>query len=50
MDYGFQAAKDDILKKSRQRRLQIPNMPVPGRSSRVQPRDTAVAEDQSTRG
>ena len=45
MDYGFQADKDDILKQSRRRRLQIPNMPVPGRSSRVQPRDTTDAED-----
>jgi hypothetical protein len=40
-----EAAKDDILKQSRRRRLQIPNMPVPGRSSRVQPRDTTDAED-----
>jgi hypothetical protein len=40
-----EAAKDDILKQSRRRRLQIPNMPVPGRSSRVQPRNTTDAED-----
>jgi hypothetical protein len=40
-----EAAKDAILKQSRRRRLQIPNMPVPGRSSRVQPRDTTDAED-----
>jgi hypothetical protein len=46
-DEGIPAevAKDDILKQSRRRRLQIPNMPVPGRSSRVQPRDTTDAED-----
>jgi hypothetical protein len=45
LDYGFQADKDDILKESSRRRLQIPNIPVPGRSSRVQPRDTTDAED-----
>src|SRR3990170_2144385 len=38
-----EAAKDDIMKQSRRRRL--PNMPIPGRSSRVQPRDTAEPED-----
>jgi hypothetical protein len=35
-----EAAKDDILRQSRRRRLQVPNMPVPGRRSRVQPRQT----------
>jgi hypothetical protein len=40
-----EAAKDDILRQSRRRRLQIPNMPVPGRSSRVQPRQTTDPED-----
>jgi hypothetical protein len=39
------AAKDDILKQSRRRLLQIPHMPVPGRSSRVQPRRTTDPED-----
>lgn len=38
-----EAAKDDIMKQSRRRRL--PNLPIPGRSSRVQPRDTAEPED-----
>jgi hypothetical protein len=40
-----EAAKDDILRQSRRRRLQVPNMPVPGRSSRVQPRDKTDPED-----
>jgi hypothetical protein len=40
-----EAAKNDILRQSRRRRLQVPNMPVPGRSSRVQPRDTTDSED-----
>jgi len=40
-----EAAKNDILRQSRRRRLQVPNMPVPGRSSRVQPRDTTDPED-----
>ena len=40
-----EAAKDDILRQSRRRRLQVPNMPVPGRSSRVQPRDETDPED-----
>jgi hypothetical protein len=40
-----EAAKDDILKQSRRRRLQVRNMPVPGRSSRVRPRDTSDPED-----
>jgi hypothetical protein len=40
-----EAAKDDILRQSRRRRLQVPNMPVPGRSSRVQPRQTTDPED-----
>jgi hypothetical protein len=44
-DIPAQAAKDDILKQSRRRRLQIPNLPLPGRSSRVQPRDTTDAEN-----
>jgi hypothetical protein len=39
------ARQQGVEKQCRQRRLQIPNMPVPGRSSRVQPRDTADAED-----
>jgi hypothetical protein len=38
-----EAAKNDILRQSRRRRLQVPNMPVPGRSSR--PRDTTDPED-----
>jgi hypothetical protein len=33
------------MKQGRRRRLQVPNMPMPGRSSRVQPRDTAEPED-----
>ena len=42
-----EAAKDDILKRSRRRRrLQVPDMPVPGRSSRVQPRDTTEPDDE----
>src|ERR687897_843353 len=40
-----EAAKDDILRQSRRRRLQVPNMPVPGRSSRVRPRDATDSED-----
>src|SRR5215217_7962714 len=40
-----EAAKDDILRQSRRRRLQVLNMPVPGRSSRVQPRDKTDPED-----
>ena len=39
-----EAAKDDILRQSR-RRLQVPNIPVPGRSSRVRPRDAPDSED-----
>ncbi len=39
-----EAAKEDILRKSR-RRLQIPNIQVPGRSSRVRPRDAMDPED-----
>src|ERR687894_673942 len=48
-DEGFppEAAKDDILRKSRRRLLQVPNMPVPGRSSRVQPRDSTNRDDAS---
>jgi hypothetical protein len=42
-----EAAKDDILRQSRRRRLQVPNMPVPGRSSRVQPRQTPDPDDQT---
>ncbi len=38
---GPEAAKDDILKQSRRRRrLQVPNMQVPGRSSRSAPETT----------
>jgi hypothetical protein len=40
-----EAAKDDILRQSRRRRLQVPNMPVPGRSSRVQPRQKPDPDD-----
>jgi hypothetical protein len=40
-----EAAKDDIMRQSRRRRLQVPNIPVPGRSSRVQRRDAADPED-----
>jgi len=40
-----EAAKDDIMRQSRRRRLQVPNIPVPGRSSRVQPRDTTDRDD-----
>ena len=39
-----EAAKDDILRQSR-RRLQVPNIPIPGRSSRVQPGGAADPED-----
>src|SRR5918993_4183532 len=42
-----EAAKDDILRRSRRRRrLQVPDMPVPGRSSRVQPRNTTEPDDE----
>jgi hypothetical protein len=40
-----EAAKDDILRQSRRRRLQVLNIPVPGRSPRVRPRDAADPED-----
>src|SRR5918999_3204078 len=35
----LEAAKNDILRRSRRRLFQVPNMQVPGRSSRVRPRD-----------
>src|SRR3712207_1018679 len=39
-----EAATEDILRRSR-RRLQVPNIQVPGRSSRVQGRDDTAPED-----
>jgi hypothetical protein len=40
-----EAAKDDILRRNRRRILQVSNMQVPGRSSRVQPRDATNRDD-----
>jgi hypothetical protein len=40
-----EAAKDDILRRSRRRLFQVPNMQVPGRSSRVQPHDATNPDD-----
>ena len=41
-----EAAKEDILKQSRKRRrLQVPNMTVPGRTSRVEPRPAAERDN-----
>jgi hypothetical protein len=40
-----EAAKDDILRRSRRRLFQVPNMQVPGRSSRVQPHDATNRDD-----
>jgi hypothetical protein len=40
-----EAAKDDILRRSRRRLFQVPNMQVPGRSSRVRPHDAADRDD-----
>jgi hypothetical protein len=40
-----EAAKDDILRRSRRRLFQVPNMQVPGRSSRVQPHDASNRDD-----
>ena len=44
----LEAAKNDILRRSRRRLFQVPNMQVPGRSSRVRPRD-ATTRDATTR-
>jgi hypothetical protein len=40
-----EAAKDDILRRSRRRLFQVPNMQVPGRSSRVRPHDATDRDD-----
>jgi hypothetical protein len=44
----LEAAKNDILRRSRRRLFQVPNLQVPGRSSRVRPRD-ATNRDATNR-
>jgi hypothetical protein len=43
-----EAAKDDILRQSRRRRLQVPNMPVPGIGSRPKPRQMTDDPEDAT--
>jgi hypothetical protein len=42
-----EAAKNDLLEKSRRRRLQVPNIQIPGRSSRVRPRHAPDSENDT---
>src|SRR3712207_652767 len=44
----LEAAKNDILRRSRRRLFQVPNLQVPSRSSRVRPRD-ATNRDATNR-